>query len=151
MVAGLAAAAAYAGLLATTRPFTPAANLLTALGLLVGLGALVARLVAGPTPGSAPGGTHGSVPGGWPGTAPGGAPGGRPAPPTARERAGGSWIPWAALVAALVGWELFCYFAGARVAHPTLSSLYDLAARHTWVKALVAVAWLGIGWELVRP
>lgn len=135
MVAGLATAAAYAVLLATTHPFTPAANALVALGLVVGLGALVARLLAGRSPGGVQGG----------------APGDPPAAATARERAGGSWMPWAVLVAALVGWELFCYFAGARVAHPTLSSLYDLAARHAWVKALVAVAWLGIGWELVRP
>lgn len=125
----IAAALAYAALLASTRPFTVPADALTAVGLAAGVAGLVARLVAD--------GRQGDV------AAPG-----EGSPRTGETT--GSWLPWVVLVAVVAGWELYCYFGGPRPAHPTLSSIYDLAARYTWLKAVIVLAWLGLGWELVR-
>ena len=127
VVLALAAALAYALALASTRPFTAPADALTAVGLAAGAVGLAARLVADSRV------TKGD------GSAP---------PP---EWAVGSWLPWVGLVAAVAGWELYCYFGGPRPAHPTLSSLYDLAAPYRLLKAAIVLAWLALGWELVRP
>lgn len=128
----VAAALAYAWLLAGTRPFTPAADALAAVGLAAGVAGLTLRLVAArPAPaGPEAGGPRDA------------------SPPAGRSR---TVLPWVALLAVVVAWELFCYVAGPRVAHPTLSSLSDLAARYQWLKALMVLAWLWLGWELVRP
>ncbi len=126
------AALVYAVLLAATRPFTAPADALTAVGLAAGVGGLVVRLAMDVTGGHRSGGT-GS---------------GAARPP---DRHLGSWLPWVVLVAVATGWELSCYFGGPRTAHPTLSSIYDLAAGYRWLKAVIVVAWLALGWELVRP
>jgi hypothetical protein len=123
---------AYAVLLASTRPFTVPADALTAVGLAAGVGLLVVRLAMGATSDHPSRGTGSGT------TAP-------------LDRRRGSWLPWAVLVAVATGWELFCYFGGPRTAHPTLSSIYDLAAGYRWLKAVIVVAWLALGWELVRP
>lgn len=65
------------------------------------------------------------------------------------ERAG-AWWPVPSALVALVGWELYNFFSAPRVTHPTISSLYDAASRsHAW-KATFFLAWLALGWELVR-
>ena len=80
----------------------------------------------------------------------------RPAPvPDLRDRARGAaigprWWPWLALGAALVAWELVCFFLGPRVDHPTVSSLYDSATRWRAVKAACFLGWLCLGAALVR-
>jgi hypothetical protein len=60
------------------------------------------------------------------------------------------WWPWLALGAALVAWELVCFFLGPRVDHPTVSSLYDSATRWRAVKAALFLGWLSLGAALVR-
>lgn len=60
------------------------------------------------------------------------------------------WLPWAALVAAFVGWELATYFASPRTAHPTLSVVIDLTDSIRVGKTLLVSAWLALGWYLVR-
>ena len=127
VVLALAAALTYALALASTRPFTAPADALTAVGLAAGGVGLTARLVGDSRA------TRGDD----------------SAPPT--ERVVGSWLPWVVLLVVVVGWELYCYFGGPRPAHPTVSSLYDLAARYRLLKALIVLAWLALGWELVRP
>ena len=130
MALAAAAALAYALLLASTRPFTAPADALTAVGLAAGVAALTTRLVVARRGTTTVGGAES---------------------PHSGERVGRSWLPWAVLVALVTGWELYCYFGGPRAAHPTLSSLYDLAARYRWLKAVIVLAWLALGWELVRP
>jgi hypothetical protein len=117
-VAGLVGAAAYAGLLASTRPFTVEADVVTAVALVAAASAVVVRL-AGDR--SVPDGI------GW-----------RP------------YLPWLVMAAAVVAWELACFFGGARPSHPTLSSIYDIVARSEAAKAAVVLAWVGLGWALVR-
>jgi hypothetical protein len=126
VVLASAVALAYALALASTRPFTAPADALTAVGLAAGVVALSARLIADRRA------IHGVAPAG---------PG----------RAVRAWLPWVGLLAAVAGWELYCYVGGPRPAHPTLSSLYDLAARYRLLKAAIVLAWLALGWELVRP
>jgi hypothetical protein len=125
VVLALALALTYALALASTRPFTAPADALTAVGLAAGVVGLMVRLVGDSRA------TRGDD----------------SAPPTEL----GSWLPWVGLLAVVVGWELYCYFGGPRPAHPTLSSLYDLAARYRLLKAAIVLAWLALGWELVRP
>lgn len=117
-------------LLASTRPFTVPADTLTALGLAGGAAALVARLAVDRR-------SRGAE-----------APQGTPTRPP--ERAAATWLPWVVLVVVATGWELSSYFGGPRPEHPTLSSIYDLAAGSLWLKAAIVLAWLGLGWELVR-
>jgi hypothetical protein len=87
---------------------------------------------------------------------------GRAAPSTASETgqlwqrmpagppAAGSAVPWVVVLAALVAWELIALFAGTRSAHPTVSSIYDILAQWRAAKAAVLLAWLALGWYLVR-
>jgi hypothetical protein len=122
----VALALAYAGLLATTTPFTTEADTLTAVALGGAAVVLVVQLARGPVA------VDGAING-----AGGGA-------------ATGSALPWLVLLVVAVAWELYCFFGGPRPAHPTLSTLYDLAARWTAVKAVLVLAWLAIGCELLR-
>ncbi|MHB8219478.1 MAG: hypothetical protein ACYDHU_04050 [Acidimicrobiales bacterium] len=144
-VTALIGAAAYAGLLATTRPFTLEADVVTALALAVAVAAVVLRLASARTVRTVPDGTGGA--GGTGGT--GGTGGAR----RDQEPGFAGWrpsAPWIVLAGAVVAWELFCFFGGARPAHPTLSSIYDIAARSEAAKAAVVLAWVGLGWALVR-
>lgn len=121
VAAGAMAALAEAGWVATTTPFTATADLAVAVGF-AGMAVLAARALV----------LRHRV--------------GRPAPPS------GSALPWVVAIVLLVALELAAYFAGSghRQAYPTLSSLYDSAARVTGVKALFVLAWLGLGWGLFR-
>ena len=61
-----------------------------------------------------------------------------------------AWLLWIVPVAAIVGFELFNYTRLPRHAHPTLSSLLDsLTASHPG-HAVAFLAWLALGWYLVR-
>ncbi len=58
---------------------------------------------------------------------------------------------WVAAFLFLLAVELFTYFAGwsgNRHDFPTVSSLYDTAARSQAVKAAVVFAWMTLGWTL---
>jgi len=124
----LIGAAAYAGLLATTRPFTLPADLVTAAALVVAAAAMATRLLSGrPAPAVPQGGAQGD------------------------EAAGATTVlPWVVLAGAVLAWELFCYFGAPRSAHPTISSIYDALARWRAAKAAVVLAWVALGWALVR-
>ncbi|MGO9457886.1 MAG: hypothetical protein ACLP62_12720 [Acidimicrobiales bacterium] len=121
----VAGAVAYAGLLASTTPFTLEADAVTAVALAAAVAVLLVRLTRGRT---LPAGAAAAD------VSPGGA----------------SALPWVVLVAVVAVWELYCFFGGPRPAHPTLSTVYDLAARWPAAKAVVVLAWLALGWELLR-
>ena len=53
------------------------------------------------------------------------------------------YLPWLALAAVVVAWELAAYLApGQRAAHPTLSSMADAVDHHYLLKALMFFGWL---------
>ncbi len=121
----VAGALAYAGLLASTTPFTPEADAVTAVALAAAAAVLLVRLTRSRT-----------------------LPAGAAAVDESPE--GASALPWVVLLAVVAGWELYCFFGGPRPAHPTLSTVYDLAARWPAAKAAIVLAWLALGWELLR-
>jgi hypothetical protein len=53
------------------------------------------------------------------------------------------------LAVVVAGWELYTYASAPRVAHPTLSTLIDLATSTQTGKAVSFAAWLLLGWYLV--
>jgi hypothetical protein len=120
----VAVAVAYAAVLATTTPFTAAADALTAAALAAAAVVLVVGLATPRT--TASGATE------------------------TGETVRGSALGWVVLLAVAAAWELYCFFGGPRPAHPTLSTLYDLAARWPAVKAVLVLAWLALGWELLQ-
>jgi len=64
-----------------------------------------------------------------------------------------SVLPWLVALGVLGAWELATYLAGfpqGRHAFPTLSSLSDIAFRWRAAKTACFAAWLAIGWGLVR-
>jgi len=130
-VVALVVAAAYAGGLAVTEPFTTPADVVTACGVAGGAVALVLSLT-GRRDGSEGVEVTGSA--------------AQALGPTSVRGA----LPWVVLAVAVVGWEVFCYFGAPRSAHPTISSIYDTVAGWRAAKAVVVLAWLGLGWELVR-
>ncbi len=59
--------------------------------------------------------------------------------------------PWAVATATVVIWELVNELGpGTRGDHPTLSSMLNAVDRYYALKALVFLAWLGLGWTVVR-
>ena len=56
----------------------------------------------------------------------------------------------AALLGALLGWELLACSLSPRSDHPTLSSLADAALRPRPVEAAAFLVWLWLGWALAR-
>lgn len=58
--------------------------------------------------------------------------------------------PWILLVGIAIGWELFSYFSGPRSEHPTLSSLYNVAAGLSWIKASFFALWVLLGAYLLK-
>ena len=127
--AALVATAAYSWWAAGTTPFTVAADVATA----IPLGVLVALALAQ-----------------WRAPRRGGA----PARPLRRldppgTATGAAW-PLPSVLLAALAFELYNFFSAPRSAHPTVSSLYDSAAgTHAW-KALFFLAWLALGWDLLR-
>jgi hypothetical protein len=61
-----------------------------------------------------------------------------------------SVLPWVALVAAIVGWELFQLFSQPRSDHPTLSSMLNTLLSTHPSRFLGYLGWLALGWLLVR-
>lgn len=129
VVAGaIAATFAYGWVASGTRPFTVGADSVTAMAL--GLGAVAATLTGL--------GVFGSK------TRTGG-------PPSEARPA--VW-PWLVSLGILVLWELAVYWAGvadSRHVFPTLSSLYDDAARWRGTKATFFALWLLLGFGLFVP
>jgi hypothetical protein len=136
-VAGSVAVVTYSWWVATTRPFTLDADVATAVGLAVLVvvsGFTWVRRRSRPVvvgadarPGRAAG--------------PGGAGTPRRSP-----------LPWLVALGVVVAVELATYFAGwsgSRHTYPTVSSLYDTAARVTAVKAVFVGAWLILGWRVL--
>jgi hypothetical protein len=122
-VAGVAIAAAYALCAATTTPFTWAANVVTAVPIVVLVVLAFVRWPAHPQPPDLP----------------------------APERARHPYRPWAVLVALVVAWELAEYLArGSRGAHPTLSSMADAVDRHYLGTAALFFVWLCLGALIVE-
>lgn len=116
-----AAAVAYALVLADTTPFSGAANLLTALPIVV-MAVLVVVL--------------------WPL---------RPRPLKLAPERSHPWRAWVILFAVVVLWELADYAArGSRADHPTLSSMLDAVNRTYILKAFVIFLWLYLGAAIVR-
>jgi hypothetical protein len=123
----LLAAAAYAGWASTTTPFTLEGDVATAIPLVVLVAAVLTQRLA----------RDRGVPG----------PLRRLDPPAATT--GAAW-PIPAALGGLLGWELYNYFSLPRPLHPTVSSLYDSAAGADAWKAVIFLAWLALGWALVR-
>ncbi|MDA8072733.1 MAG: hypothetical protein M0Z82_14305 [Actinomycetota bacterium] len=61
--------------------------------------------------------------------------------------------PWVVLLAAVLVWELVCYFAGFdghRAAFPTISSFETALGHWRAGRAVMVMAWMALGWRLVR-
>jgi hypothetical protein len=59
-------------------------------------------------------------------------------------------VPWFVVLGALVAFELWNFVAGPRSTYLTVSSIYDDLARSQGTRALCVLAWLALGWHLVR-
>jgi hypothetical protein len=122
---GVALVAAYAALASATHPFTDGADIVTAVPLAAVVVATGVRMRAGPR-------AHPEVRPDGPGATP--------------NRLGLVWVAAAAVIA---GWELACYVATPRSAHPTLSSLLDALDAGHGGKTVAFALWLGLGCALV--
>ena len=123
----LGAAVAYSWALAGTTPFTPGADVLTAIPLALVVGALVVQSTRLPVPALLE-----RV----------------PAPPPRPIRP--SLVVVGIVLAAIVGFELFNVVAGSRLAHPTLSSMETTATQWHGTRAVAVLVWLWVGTSLVR-
>lgn len=143
-----AAVVGYSWAVASTRPFTVGADLLTAVPLAGALGMVAWQAIdrsrrglklAGPAEETAPQlGRQGGPRGWW-----------SRLPPSQTPWVGTA-LPWLALLVLVVAWELYCYLAVPRAQHPTVSSIYDAAARWEVLKAALFAGWLALGYYLVR-
>jgi hypothetical protein len=121
LAGALVVGVAYALWVASTTPFTWQANVAVAAALVVAAGAAVRW---------------------WPK---------RTVTIRLVDRVKYPYVPWVVLLAILVGWEVYCYVApGSRAQHPTFSSMADAVDRHEGLKTLVVLAWLSLGWMIVR-
>ena len=118
----LAAGCGYSLIAATTTPFTTSADIVTVLPMLALVGVLTIR---------------------WPWRTKS-----IRRPPA---RAGHPYLPWVILFVAVAGWEAFNYLVpGSRSNHPTFSSMTTAVNRYYLLKALDFLAWLSLGWMIVR-
>lgn len=120
------AAAAYAWFAAGTKPFTVPADVTTAVPLVLMAAVYVLQRIR---PGTGP----------W-----------RRLDDAGHPPAGGTAVPWIALVVLLVGSEVASFVAGPRATHPTVSSLTDTLFRWQAAKAAVYFGWLSLCWYFVR-
>ena len=67
----------------------------------------------------------------------------------ANHRWGQRWLLWIGPLGGVTIWELFCYAASPRNAHPTISSLLDSWDVHAAGRATAFVAWIALGFYLV--
>jgi hypothetical protein len=117
---------AYALGAAATTPFTWAANVMTALPIVVVAILAVVRWPAHP---DRSGGLLGED----------------------RPRARHPYLGWLVLLAVVVGWEFAEYlWRGSRSAHPTLSSMTDAFDAHYLLEAVAFLAWLWLGVAILR-
>ena len=124
----VAAAVAYSWYAASTRPFTTPADIATAVPFLAVASVLAHRITRkrSSRPTRDPKG---------------------PADGSSRIR------PWVITIVLLGVIELVAYvmgFFGSRHEYPTLSSLYESAARTHGVRAVLFALWMILGWRLVR-
>jgi hypothetical protein len=122
------AALAYAVLASFTRPFTWAAEVVTAVPLAA---AVLVTAWSGRNAGRSDTGTPA---------------GGEPGHPSQWGR---RWLVWITLIIAVTGWELHCLWSLPRVDHPTLSTLLDLLQATQVGKTMAFASWLALGWFLV--
>ena len=120
---------AYAVMASFTRPFTWAANSVTAIPL------VVAALITTWSNANADGVDSSRIEVG--------------ASPGHRPRRGRGWLVWMGPIVAVTGWELYCFFSLPRTVHPTLSSLLDVLDATRAGKTLAFAAWPALGWCLV--
>jgi len=117
---------AYALGAAATTPFSVAADVVTAIPIVLLAVAAVVCWPLHPQPGP-------------------------PTDPGAAGTRGHPFLPWVALTAVFVAWELVEYLApGSRGAHPTLSSMADAVDRIFVLKALVFFGWIWLCVLIVR-
>jgi hypothetical protein len=123
-----AAGLVYAAIASLTRPFTPGADVVTALPLAAAVSVLVVRTRSHRRAAAVSRAHHqtGDVP-----------------------RLNRWALVWMALTAAVVSWELYCYTSAPRAAHPTLSSLIDMLDASRTGKTAAFAIWLLVGCYLV--
>ena len=124
-VAAAAAGFAYALAASFSRPFTLAADVMTAVPLAAAVALAVSSFGRRKTE------TH---------MAAGGA--------TGAARWSRWWLVWVATVGAVAAWELYCYANLPREQHPTLSVLVDLLDSSRIGKTVAFASWLALGWFL---
>lgn len=127
MVGGAATSALYAVLASSTRPFTWAADIVTAVPIVAaGLAtAWTSRGVIHHMTGERRDAAHQLRPS-W-------------------DR---RWMTWAVLTAVVTSWELYCLVSLPRTQHPTLSSLIDILDSSRVGKSVAFASWLALGWVL---
>lgn len=130
----LAGGVAYAIVASFTRPFTPAADLVTALPLALAAAIFTVRIRASRR---APALTEPPHPDDD----------GRK---VSRRHLDRYWLPWLILAAVVIGWELFTYVSSPRRAYPTLSSLIDILDSSHIGKSFAFLVWLLLGWYLLQ-
>jgi hypothetical protein len=59
------------------------------------------------------------------------------------------WVAWIAAIAAVSAWELYCFVHLPRQQHPTLSALIDMLDSTRVGKTVAFASWLALGWLLV--
>jgi hypothetical protein len=127
IVAGVVIGVLYAAL-ASTRPFTWAANIVTAVPIVAaGLAmAWTSRSVAA---------LHMTAER-------------RDAVHPLRPSWDRRWVTWVVLTAVVTGWELYCLASLPRTQHPTFSSLIDILDSTRVGKSVVFGSWVALGWFL---
>jgi hypothetical protein len=119
-----AAGLAFAVGASFTRPFTLAADVVTAVALVISVGVTARTIRHDRRPGSAA------------------------AAAADRPRWTRWGAVWLALLGAVVAWEVYCYAHLPRQQHPTLSALIDTLDSTRLGKTVAFAAWLGLGWFL---
>ena len=57
-------------------------------------------------------------------------------------------VMWLSVAVAATAWELIAFFGQPRSQHPTISSLLDSTQTHHWLRFVVFVLWLALGWVI---
>jgi hypothetical protein len=122
-VLGAAVVVGGAVVASSTRPFTTAADVVTAVPIAVAGGATVWWIGRGRRARTATAAAR---------------------PPWTRR-----WVVWPVLAGVVAAWEIACFVSLPREAHPTLSVLIDALDSTRVGKTAAFVAWLALGWWLV--
>jgi hypothetical protein len=71
----------------------------------------------------------------------------RPTPPARGNRLSRRrWALWVGTISTAIAWELYCYAALPRSAHPTVSSMLDAFDSSDLGRAIAFAGWLTFGW-----